>query len=70
MNQDHRKRKLTPLNVTIAYAVIGVVWGALSCLFPAVFARQSGVYQGVETVNHGFFILATGGLLFLLLRRS
>jgi len=70
MHQGQRKRKLTPLNVTILFAIVGVVWGALSCLFPAVFSHQSGAYKGAETVNHGLFLLATSGLLFLLLRRS
>ena len=70
MKTVRAKRKLTPLNITIVYAIIGVVWGALSCLFPAVLSRKSGVYEGVETLNHGMFILATAALLFLLIRRS
>ena len=64
------KRRLTPLNITIVYSIIGVVWGALSCLLPAVHSHQSNLYKGIETVNHGFFILATAALLFLLIRRS
>jgi PAS domain S-box-containing protein len=70
MNRAHTKRKLTPLNITIVYAIIGVVWGAISCLFPAVLSHKSEMYKGGEIVNHGFFILATAGLLFLLIRRS
>jgi PAS domain S-box-containing protein len=64
------KRKLTPLNITIVYAVIGVVWGVLSCLLPAVLSHKSDSYKAIETLNHGVFILATAALLFLLIRRS
>ncbi|HBG07915.1 MAG: histidine kinase [Geobacteraceae bacterium GWC2_58_44] len=70
MENAQSKRKLTPLNITIVYSVIGIVWGVLSCLLPAVHSHQSSIYQGMETVNHGFFILATAALLFLLIRRS
>ena len=63
-------RKLTPLNITIVYAVVGVVWGAASCLFPAVLAHKTFMYTAVETLNHAFFILATAALLYLLISRS
>lgn len=68
--EPQSKRRLTPLNITIVYSVIGVAWGVLSCLLPAVQTHQSDLYKGVETVNHAFFILATAGLLFLLIKRS
>ena len=70
MNLDHGKRRLTPLNITIAYSIIGVAWGAISCLFPAVFSHKSDLYLGIETVNNGFFVLGTAGLLYLLLKRG
>jgi len=70
MDDPQRKRKLTPLNITIVYSIIGIVWGAMSCLLPAVHSHQSSTYKGMETINHGFFILATAALLFLLIRRS
>jgi len=70
MSQAEVKRKLTPLNITIVYATIGVAWGAASCLFPAVLSHKSFMYNAVETLNHGFFITATAALLYLLIRRS
>jgi PAS domain S-box-containing protein len=70
MNQDQGKRRLTPLNITIAYSIIGVAWGAISCLFPAVSSHKSDLYLGAEIVNNGFFILGTAGLLYLLLKRG
>jgi len=70
MNNAKNKIRLTPLNITIVYSVIGVVWGSLSCLLPAVHSHKSEMYKAMETINHGFFILATAALLFLLIRRS
>ena len=70
MNHPDSKRKLTPLNITIVYAVIGVVWGAMSCLFPEVLNHRTEAYRGFEALNHGFFIVATTALLYLLIRRS
>ena len=70
MNSVDGRRKLTPLSITIVYAVIGVTWGAASCLFPAVLSHKSFLYEAVETLNHAFFILATSGLLYLLISRS
>lgn len=70
MKNAPNKRRLTPLNITIVYSVIGVVWGSLSCLLPAVHSNKSDMYKALETINHGFFILATAALLFLLIRRS
>lgn len=70
MKNAPNKRRLTPLNITIVYSVIGLVWGSLSCLLPAVHSNKSDMYKAMETVNHGFFILATAALLFLLIRRS
>jgi PAS domain S-box-containing protein len=69
MNHTQSKRKLTPLNITIVYAITGVVWGAISSLIPAIISQHSGVSRQLQTVNHGFFILATAALLFLLIRR-
>ncbi|MBU5614359.1 hybrid sensor histidine kinase/response regulator [Geomonas azotofigens] len=70
MKQINSERKLTPLNISIVYAVVGVLWGAASCLFPAVLAHKSFMYTSVETLNHAFFILATAALLYLLISRS
>jgi PAS domain S-box-containing protein len=70
MKHAHSKRKLTPLNITIVYAVIGVMWGAMSCLFPAVLSHQSDAYKSIETLNHGLFILGTAALLYLMISRS
>jgi len=70
MKRAQAKRKLTPLNITIVYATIGIVWGTLSCLLPAMLSHQSDLFKGVETINHGVFIFATAALLFLLIRRS
>jgi PAS domain S-box-containing protein len=70
MNHTQSKRKLTPLNITIVYAITGVLWGALSSLIPAIVSQHSGASRQLQTVNHGFFILATAALLFLLIRRS
>ncbi|WP_224984759.1 hybrid sensor histidine kinase/response regulator [Geomonas agri] len=70
MKQINSERKLTPLNISIVYAVVGVLWGAASCLFPAVLAHKSSMYLSVETLNHAFFILATAALLYLLISRS
>ncbi|GFO63056.1 hybrid sensor histidine kinase/response regulator [Geomonas paludis] len=70
MKQINSERKLTPLNISIVYAVVGVLWGAASCLFPAVLAHKSSMYLSVETLNHAFFVLATAALLYLLISRS
>ena len=70
MHRADGKRKLTPLNITIVYAIIGVVWGSASCLIPAVLSNKSFMYEAVETLNHGLFILATAALLYLLISRS
>ncbi|QWV94104.1 GAF domain-containing protein [Geomonas oryzisoli] len=70
MKQINSERKLTPLNISIVYAVVGVLWGAASCLFPAVLAHKTSMYLSVETLNHAFFILATAALLYLLISRS
>ncbi|MBJ6750867.1 hybrid sensor histidine kinase/response regulator [Geomonas anaerohicana] len=70
MKQINSERKLTPLNISIVYAVVGVLWGAASCLFPAVLAHKNSMYLSVETLNHAFFILATAALLYLLISRS
>jgi PAS domain S-box-containing protein len=70
MNHPHSNRTLTPLNITIVYTLTGVVWGAVSCLFPIVLSHKSQGYQVVETLNHGFFVLVTATLLFLLIKRS
>ncbi|MBJ6799600.1 hybrid sensor histidine kinase/response regulator [Geomonas propionica] len=70
MKQINNQTKLTPLNISIVYAVVGVLWGAASCLFPAVLAHKSFIYLSAETMNHAFFILATAALLYLLISRS
>jgi PAS domain S-box-containing protein len=70
MSHTQSKRKLTPLNITIVYAITGVLWGALSSLIPAIVSQHSGASRQLQSVNHGFFILATAALLFLLIRRS
>uniref|UniRef100_C6E0E3 histidine kinase n=1 Tax=Geobacter sp. (strain M21) TaxID=443144 RepID=C6E0E3_GEOSM len=70
MSQVESRRRLTPFNITMAYAIIGVAWGAASCLFPAVLAHQSFMYDAVETVNHAFFIFGTACLLYMLIKRS
>ncbi|QXE89337.1 response regulator [Geomonas subterranea] len=70
MKRISDERKLTPLNISIVYAVVGILWGAASCLFPAVLAHKSFMYTSVETLNHAFFILATAALLYLLISRS
>jgi PAS domain S-box-containing protein len=70
VKQHPAKARLTPLNITILYAVTGVLWGALSCLFPAYQSHQSESYKQIETFNHAVFILVTAIFLYLLIRRS
>ena len=69
MDAAHGKRKLTPVNITIVYVMIGVIWGAVSCLIPAALLHKSDSFKITETVNHGLFIFASAAVLFLLIRR-
>lgn len=70
MSHAESRRRLTPFNITMAYATFGVAWGAASCLFPAVLAHQTFMYDAVETVNHAFFVFGTACLLYMLIKRS
>ena len=70
MKHPHRKSGLTPLTITIAYAGIGILWGVISWLLPAGQSQQSTLYSESQLFYHGFLLLATAALLYLLLRRS
>ncbi|MCM0080058.1 ATP-binding protein [Geomonas sp. Red32] len=71
MNARQLNRRLTPLNISIIYAVIGVAWGAVFCLFPVAIANPGDLAKvTAETASHTLFIFATAALLFFLIRRS
>ncbi|HJV35275.1 ATP-binding protein [Geomonas sp.] len=71
MKQSYFSRRLTPLNITVVYAVIGVAWGAVSCIFPAALKHHADLSTLLdESVSHAFFILVTAALLYILIRRS
>jgi PAS domain S-box-containing protein len=71
VRQSTGVRRLTPLNITIIYAVIGIAWGSISCLFPAVLNHPSDLDRVIsETISHAVFILVTATVLLVLIRRS
>jgi len=70
VKHPHRKSVLTPLNITIAYAGFGIFWGVISWLLPAGKSQQGTFDSPSQLFYHGFLLLATAALLYLLLRRS
>lgn len=69
MSRGH-SRKLTPLSITLIYAVLSGFWILTSDRWVDLIAKNLQFAEILSTLKGWFFVLVTGGLLYLLISRA
>jgi signal transduction histidine kinase len=64
------KRRLSPARITAIYLVTGALWILLSDQLLATLTDDPSLLTRLETFKGWFYVLATAGLLYVLIRRS
>jgi signal transduction histidine kinase len=64
------KRRLSPLRITLIYLIVGALWILFSDRLLAALTDDPAVLTRLGTFKGWFYVLATAGLLYLLMRRA
>ena len=70
MIQRDYKWRLNPLNISLLYALIGVLWVMLPSQFLAVLSQEPTVYRRMEDLYNGLFIIVTAWGLHFIIRNN
>lgn len=70
MIQRNQKWRLNPLNISLLYALIGVLWVMLPSQFFAILSHEPTVYRRMEDLYNGLFIIVTAWALHFIIRNN